>query len=63
MHGIPAEVPATELSPELLAECAPRELTELELRTRRDFRSECVFSIDHRPRLNTETPTHTLITG
>ena len=46
MHGIPAEVPATELSPELLAECAPRELTELELRTRRDFRSECVFSID-----------------
>ena len=45
-HNIPAEVLTADLSPELVAECAPRDLTEVELSSRRDFRAESVFSID-----------------
>ena len=44
-HGIPAEV--LPLTPALEAECAVRDiLTESEMQSRRDFRSESVFSID-----------------
>lgn len=44
-HCIPAEV--VPLTPALEAECAVRDvLPESELQSRRDFRADCVFSID-----------------